>query len=218
MNKVNDENIDVKLTIKTQELMLIKAREIFQSLCKEIDPDKNTFDLNQLRGLLNTHRSILKKGVFDLLNGFHLHTNILNNQVVNGEYNIIISEEAFCNFITGKEIKKVLFDQTLENKRNNVEDFYTLWYIMGGNKEDLSKKALNNSLSKMLKIYTETEGFLNDNYIPEKEKNVFNDEAQQIIKLLSTSKDELSLVDFINAMTSEFLADFDDITIDDPAS
>lgn len=211
MSTVNNnfsKNINLKNTI---EIMNKKAKELFRTLCNELEPGSKEIDLDKLRNIISvtSKKANYKSEIIDIITKYKLNDMIIGGKIQDKNYNLKINEKDFCEFVTGQNIKNTLFEKNLVDKRKNVEELKLIFNLLGGNSEGISKANLNKNISKVMKLMNEPNTYLRDDFNPETVSNDYDNEAQQIINLLGNSNEnKLSLQDFINAMTCEHNTDF----------
>lgn len=118
-------------------------------------------------------------------------------------YKKVLSNEEFTSFVTGKDTKKLLFDNdNLADKRFSTEEYYKLFELMGGTEQGLSKTELKKCLTQAYQALASPEKYLNGE--PQNANNdIIDTEVNEIIEFLSEENDQfLSIKDFVNAMTS----------------
>ncbi len=206
-----------------QNILYRESEKIIDSLIKQIDPDaNNTIDLDKMRTFLNRHKSQagLNDNFIKILSNYKLTEMLTNGEIKDGKYNTKITKNELVEFICGKNIKNMIFNMSLYDKKSGVEDLFNVYNMMSdessGYISDISAKELSLKLSRNMKFYNKPERYFKNDYDPktDNERN-YNKEAEEIIEYLSTgAKDKLSLNDFVNAMTTEFLSDFDLIAMD----
>jgi hypothetical protein len=213
---MKNEKLDVYIK-GFQNTVYRRGRQIFQFLCNELDPGSKEIDLDQLRVFLYIHKTKanLNDPILKLICSYHLPEKLLKNEVSDSTYNLKLNEEQFCNFICGRELKSVLFEENIDQKRKHIEEITNLYFLLGGDIQGLSKQKLSSKISRVMKLYYNPEVYFEETYEPNDEKDVYQGEAGEIIDQLSTdSNEKLSLKDFINLMTAEFLSDFDLISLE----
>lgn len=212
-----NDKLDVKI-IGIQNTLYRKAIEIFEYLRKKLDPDSNDIDLDRLRMYLSKHKDSagLNDYVVKMLSSYNLIQQILKKEVNDKTYNIRISQTEFCDFITAKHIKNLLFHKNLNEKRESIEDIYDIFHLMGGSSHGISQENIGKKYTRVMKLFNKPENYFKDDYDPFNDNdNNYKKEANEIITLLSrTDTDKLSTEDFVNAISSEFLYDFDLISLD----
>lgn len=188
----------------TQEILHTKSKEIIKGINSHIGPESNEVDAEQFRNVMSIFaREVgLKDNVVRIIESY-----LVTHKKSNGQ----VSDESYCNFMSGKEMKTLIFDKNAEEKRKRIEELSNVYVLMGGTNDGISKENLNRCISQTMFLYTEPERFKGT----ETEKSKFNHEAEEIINLLGRDKaDRLTFEDFINAMTSEFSSNFDDFALD----
>ena len=189
-----------------------KAKEIFKSLCNELQPGSTVIDLETLRNALsaNSKKGNFKPEIVDMISKYRLIDMIKEDKIKEKNYNLKINEREFCDFITGVNLKNTLFNKNIVGKTNNVEDLYAIYNILGGDNEGVSKSKLNRNIAKALKLMNDPNVYLKDDFNPDSVPLGDENEVQQILNLLATTyEDKLSLQDFINAMSCDYTADLD---------
>ena len=172
-----------------------KSKELFRQLC-EMNNGQNTIDLNFIRQILTLNGNQFSSSFLKIITRYQL-TDAIKEGNFNPEsyYKRVLSSEEFTHFITGKDIKDLVFENDkLNEKRFKTEEYYKLYELMGGNKEGIHKE----NVKKCLKIAYEA---LNGD--SSSDSQIIDKEVEEIIELLSTgNNDTLSLQDFVNIMTS----------------
>ena len=189
-----------------------KAKEIFKSLCNELQPGSTEIDLEILRNALsaNSKKGNFKPEIVDLISKYRLIDMIKEDKIKEKNYNLKIKEREFCDFITGNNLKNTLFKKNIVEKTNNVEDLYAIYNLIGGENDGVSKPKLSKNITKALKLLNDPNVYLKEDFNPDSVPLGDDNEVQQILNLLATTnEDKLSLQDFINAMTCDSIADID---------
>lgn len=200
------------------DLLDQKAKEIFKSLCNELEPGSTEIDLDKLRNIISicSKKGNLKPEIIDLITKYRLTDMIKEGKIQNNNYNLKINEKEFCEFLTGANTKNILFKKNLIEKRKDVEDLNVIYNLLGGDQEGISKMNLNKDISKVLKLINDPNVYLKDDFNQDSVAANCESQAQQIINFLSNSKDDrLTLQEFINAMTSDYNSDFEYFRMDD---
>lgn len=202
-----------------EQIIEEKAREIYHSLRNEIDPNSNQIDLNRLRGIMTMfgEKIGMKEKIIDTIGKFKLKDYLLQNNVSGSDYNEKLSEQDFAQFLAGTEMKGILFDKSLIDRKSNVEELAVLYEMMNGRTDGISVDKLNQSLSKALYMYSDPEIYMRDDFEPDRDVQMrYAGESEDIITLLSSNGENLTVEDFVNAMTSETMVQFDKIKIESP--
>ena len=184
-----------------QSNLYSKAQEIYRNLISEIEPEATQLDVSKLIRFakLNSNHFTFKEEILKMIENYRVTDMLLQEE--NKEFNVKLSEADFCNFISGVEIKNLLFTKGINNKIHNIEEIISLYYLMGGDKDGISCERLNSCLATFYNIY-ENGDFTSE--VNSSNNRDYQYEAQQIINLLgSKSNNRLSLQDFVNLMTSE---------------
>ena len=141
--------------------------------------------------------------VLKIITTYHLTENVKSGKFKTDHfYDEVLNNGEFCNLISGKNMKNLLFNEGLENKRFHTEEFYKLYALMGGTEKGISRQNLEKTIQSALKFYSDPGSFM----LSEDEINFpkqIKEEIDEIFKFISTENSEyLSLKDFVNAMTS----------------
>ena len=192
-----------------------ESRKIFQELQKSFSNgnNKNEVSIKKIGDAYATHNDKIhvSKNVKNSILNYKLVDNIIEGKVT-GNYNpTTFNEESFVNYFSGKELKEILFEYTLDEKKNKIEILTDLYGMIGGNSEGIEKDKLVNSLQKFYHLCKyPNDPFelknINDNDIKKKAE----EEANEIIEFLSENNENISLNDFINMMTSDSHYDTDE--------
>jgi hypothetical protein len=169
------------------------AKEIFKQLC-QLNDYQNTIDLNFLRQALVINDNKYSDAFLKIITKYQL-TDAIKEGNFNKDsfYKKILSAEEFTHFISGKGVKELLFEtENLNEKRFKTEEYYKLYELMGGTSEGINKEKIKKNLEI---FYT----CLNGSF----DKEVVEAETNEIIELLASDNEKLSIQDFVNAMTSE---------------
>ena len=186
-----------------------ESRELFENLKKALSKDSKNIDsdlpIKKIGEAFATHNKIpISKNVKNSILNYKLEDNIIEGKVTGNFNPTVFNEESFVNYFSGKELKEILFDSNLDEKKNKIETLTNLYGIIGGNSERIEKDKLINSLKKFYHLckYPNIPNQLdhiNDFDINKKAE----EEANEIIELLGENQESISLNDFINMMTSD---------------
>ena len=186
-----------------------ESRQLFDNLKKALSKDSKNIDSNlpikKIGEALATHNNIpISKNVKNSILNYKLEDNIIEGKVTGNFNPTVFNEESFVNYFSGKELKEILFDSNLDEKKNKIETLTNLYGMIGGNSERIEKDKLINSLKKFYHLckYPNIPNQLdhiNDFDINKKAE----EEAKEIIELLGENQESISLNDFINMMTSD---------------
>ena len=174
-----------------------EAKKIFRELC-ELNDGQNTIDLNFIRRLLSINNNDYSKIFLKFITQYKL-IDTLKNGLYNkdSQHNIVFNEDEFVNFITGKDTKDLLFDDSMElgQKRFKIDDYAKLYELIGGTQNGINKNKLKENIQEVLNSLSEGGDAENIGQIAEREAN-------EIIELLGSNEGSLSPEDFMNIMTS----------------
>ena len=114
------------------DLLDQKAKEIFKSLCNELEPGSTEIDLDKLRNIISicSKKGNLKPEIVDLITKYRLTDMIKEGKIQNNNYNLKINEKEFCEFLTGANTKNILFKKNLIEKRKDVEDLNVIYNLL----------------------------------------------------------------------------------------
>lgn len=120
-------------------------------------------------------------------------------------YNENLDEVEFKGLVSGKNTKEALFsvtNNTIDSKRQNIEMYTKLYFLMGGNNEGISRDNLARCIALSVNFNNNPEEMITKdtpiNY------NEYYTVAETIIKNLGrTRSDMLTPEDFINIMTAQ---------------
>ena len=182
-----------------------EAKKIFKELC-DLNENQNTIDLNFIRQLLSINNNQYSPIFLKFITQYKLIDTMKNgNYNKDSPHNIIFNEEEFINFITGKETKELLFDDNMDlgQKRFKIDDYAKLYELIGGDQNSISKDALKQKIKEALMTLNKSDGF----------DDIAEEEANEVIELLSSNGESLTPEDFMNIMTSNtsFPENLDDI-------
>ena len=173
------------------------AKRIFRELC-QLNDNQNTIDLNFVRRLLSINDNKYSTIFLKFITQYKLIDTLKNGQYnKDSQHNIVFNEEEFVNFITGKDTKDLLFDDSLElaQKRFKIDDYAKLYELIGGTQNGISKHKLKENIEEVLKSLSNGGDAENISQIAERE-------AKEIFELLGSNEGSLTPEDFMNIMTS----------------
>lgn len=170
-NKV-DETQNMRI-MNVQSALKAKSKSIFQGIIKELDT--HHIELVKFRGLISLFPNVeLKDKVKQIVTNYHLPQKLLKGEIENNTINAKLNETDFCDLIRGCEIKTVLFEKNLDEKRTNFEELYTLYNFMGGNGDGISKNNLSFSIAKALNLYVDPHKYMSDGFNPDDVKKDYS--------------------------------------------
>ena len=191
-NNLNLKNID-DFENETEK----EAKKIFDDLCK-LNDDQKQVDLNFIRRLLAINNNNYSKIFLKFITQYKLIDEMKKGKF-NKEnlHNVVFNEEEFVNFLTGKDTKELIFDDNsdLSQKRFKIEDYAKLYELIGGNQNGINKEDLTKNIKEVFEL-------LNENENEDKLNQIAEEQAKEVIELLSSNGDSLTPEDFMNIMTS----------------
>lgn len=141
-----------------------------------------------------------------MISTYKMQDNIKNGKFnEQNYYNENLDEVEFKGLVSGKNTKEELFgvtNNTIDSKRQNIETYTKLYFLMGGNNEGISRDNLARCIALSVNFSNNPEEMITKdtpiNY------NEYYTVAETIIKNLGrTRSDLLTPEDFINIMTAQ---------------
>ena len=191
-NNLNLKNID-DFENETEK----EAKKIFDDLCK-LNDDQKQVDLNFIRRLLAINNNNYSKIFLKFITQYKLIDEMRKGKFNKDNlHNVVFNEEEFVNFLTGKDTKDLIFDDNsdLSQKRFKIEDYAKLYELIGGNQNGINKEDLVKNIKEVFEL-------LNENENEDKLNQIAEEQAKEVIELLSSNGDSLTPEDFMNIMTS----------------
>jgi hypothetical protein len=197
---------------------MIPSKNVIESVEKKMQEDSKTVYSNLMESLIkdseNIPSEITVKQIGEALETFSDKVNISQNtkntilnyklvdNIIEGKvtsYNpSSFDEKNFVDFFSGKDLKNILFECSLDEKKDKVELLTNLYGMIGGNNNGITKENLIKSLKNFYSLIKNDKNN-NDNEINKKAEK----EAEEIIEFLGENAESISLNDFINMMTSD---------------
>ena len=174
-----------------------EAKKIFRELCK-LNDNQAQIDLNFLRRLLAINKNNYDKTFLKFLTQYRLIDEMKNGKFnKENAHNVVFNEDEFVNFLTGKDIKELIFDDNMDlnQKRFKIEDYAKVYELIGGDDGGIKKEELKKNIEEVLKLLNLDENEDNLGQIAE-------EQAKEVIELLASNENSLSTEDFMNIMTS----------------
>ena len=174
-----------------------EAKRIFREVCK-LNDNQAHIDLNFLRRLLAINKNNYDKTFLKFLTQYRLIDEMKNGKFnKENAHNVVFNEDEFVNFLTGKDIKELIFDDNMDlnQKRFKIEDYAKIYELIGGDDGGIKKEVLKKNIEEVLKLLN----------IDENEENlgqIAEEQAKEVIELLASNENSLSTEDFMNIMTS----------------
>ena len=192
-----DNNLNLKNIKEFESETEKEAKKIFDDLCK-LNDDQKQVDLNFIRRLLAINNNNYSKIFLKFITQYKLIDEMKKGKF-NKEnlHNVVFNEEEFVNFLTGKDTKELIFDDNsdLSQKRFKIEDYAKLYELIGGNQNGINKEDLTKNIKEVFEL-------LNENENEDKLNQIAEEQAKEVIELLSSNGDSLTPEDFMNIMTS----------------
>ena len=192
-----DNNLNLKNIKEFESETEKEAKKIFDDLCK-LNDEQRQVDLNFIRRLLAINNNNYSKIFLKFITQYKLIEEMKKGKF-NKEnlHNVVFNEEEFVNFLTGKDTKELIFDDNsdLSQKRFKIEDYAKLYELIGGNQNGINKEDLTKNIKEVFEL-------LNENENEDKLNQIAEEQAKEVIELLSYNGDSLTPEDFMNIMTS----------------
>ena len=192
-----EKNLNLKNIKEFESETEKEAKKIFDDLCK-LNDEQRQVDLNFIRRLLAINNNNYSKIFLKFITQYKLIDEMKKGKF-NKEnlHNVVFNEEEFVNFLTGKDTKELIFDDNsdLSQKRFKIEDYAKLYELIGGNQNGINKEDLTKNIKEVLEL-------LNENENEDKLNQIAEEQAKEVIELLSSNGDSLTPEDFMNIMTS----------------
>ena len=192
-----DNNLNLKNIKEFESETEKEAKKIFDDLCK-LNDEQRKVDLNFIRRLLAINNNNYSKIFLKFITQYKLIDEMKKGKF-NKEnlHNVVFNEEEFVNFLTGKDTKELIFDDNsdLSQKRFKIEDYAKLYELIGGNQNGINKEDLTKNIKEVFEL-------LNENENEDKLNQIAEEQAKEVIELLSSNGDSLTPEDFMNIMTS----------------
>ena len=166
-----------------------EARQVFKNLkalCDKVYTESNSPDIqfDALRKL----KYLSKEQDIPVLD-FLLRRQSIYQINTQGEAKYSISQEEFIELFSGEYLREAIYRTNIEEQRYYVEDLTKLYMILGGQDDGISASKLKTNLSK----------YFSENQI----EGSASKECQEIIDLLGSENDKITLEDFVNIMTCQ---------------
>lgn len=191
-----------------EEKMTFRAKEIFKTICNYLNPGKNFVKSNYFSEYLVLFNEGTLNGLtLDMINEFMAYmVNIKETE------DFDVTEKDFCDFVTGQNLKKLLFEATTEERISRSEKITKLYYLLKGNENGISAEHLKHYLNEFMEYLIDPDGFLENGEKIERE--YCRKETEKLIKIIATSDNSLTLEDFINAVTGKTNTKFDNFALE----
>ena len=192
-----DNNLNLKNIKEFESETEKEAKKIFDDLCK-LNDDQKQVDLNFIRRLLAINNNNYSKIFLKFITQYKLIDEMRKGKFNKDNlHNVVFNEEEFVNFLSGKDTKELIFDDNsdLSQKRFKIEDYAKLYELIGGNQNGINKEDLTKNIKEVFEL-------LNENENEDKLNQIAEEQAKEVIELLSSNGDSLTPEDFMNIMTS----------------
>ena len=189
---IPSKNVIEKVENELQEDSKKLYNSLSESLTKDSENLLSEITVKQIGEAIETFQDKINisQNTKNTILNYKLVDNIIEGKVTS--YN-----PSSFNF-SGKDLKNILFESSLEEKKDKVELLTNLYGMIGGNNNGITKENLIKSLKNFYSLIKNVKD-KNDNEINKKAEK----EAEEIIEFLGEDAQSISLNDFINMMTSD---------------
>ena len=133
---------------KVESIIAENAKIVFDSLTKVFESGK-TLSLEFIRSMLQIYSVDEKMATFKdsslkMLSTYKMQEHMKQNTFDKTTfYNENLDVQEFTDLISGKKTKEILFTrEPINKKREDIEEYYKLYSLMGGTLEGISKENL----------------------------------------------------------------------------
>ena len=196
---IPSKNVIEKVENELQEDSKKLYNSLSESLTKDTGNPLSEITVKQIGEAIETFQDKINisQNTKNTILNYKLVDNIIEGKVTS--YNpSSFNEKNFVDFFSGKDLKNILFESSLEEKKDKVELLTNLYGMIGGNNNGITKENLIKSLKNFYSLIKNDKD-KNDNEINKKAEK----EAEEIIEFLGEDAQSISLNDFINMMTSD---------------
>ena len=194
------------------------TKELYKNLCGSLNDgnQEQKISIEQLGKAIETHKNQteIPLNTKNAILNYKLIDSIIEGQVTEKVNPNSFNEEQFVDFFSGKDLKKTLFNSSIDEKKEKVEILTNVYGMIGGNNEGLNKTNLVNSLKIFYNMIKYPDSHFKLEKITDHDINILaQKEANEIIQFLGEDGKNISLKDFINMMTSD--SNYDNIPVED---
>ena len=146
---------------RVENVLQEESKKIFEELNASLSKDPNAVPQITIKNLgeaIETYNHIIKmpQNTKNTILNYKLVDNIIENKVQNFNPSSF-SKENFVDFFSGKDLKNILFDYSLNEKRDKIEILTNLYGMIGGNKEGIERANLVKALKTFYSIVKDPE-------------------------------------------------------------
>ncbi len=172
----------------------------------DIEPkgeDDKVFSLEFIRDLLSLYKGNSKDNAARILSTWKIADAIMDDSIKDGKYEHMLSKKELRRILTGKFLKEdMLFDKyALNLKKENAEEYSKLLLLLGGNEKGLSKESLTKCLATAEAFASNPKETLKGEISINADSTAFKNAAEEILNLMGSEENFLTINDFINIMT-----------------
>jgi hypothetical protein len=209
MNSSLEKFSTIKSLKVQQQTMNFRAKEIFMKFCNFLNPGANTIKSAEFYDLILLFKiEMVTDSTIDLIEEY-----LIENLKKNNNHPFDINQEDFCNFISGMNLKYLLFDYSIDERRKNVETITKLYTLLGGNEEGINEEKIRLKMNTFMEFIMDPNGYIDNENANDRE--YCKKETENLLKMLSTKNgNTISLQDFINIITNETFTDFEKFSLE----
>ncbi len=205
---------------KVEENLEKQSKELYnnlyRTLTKNEDNAEQIITIKKLGETIETHneQANIPLNTKNAILNYKLVDSIIEGKVTEKCNPNSFDEKNFVDFFSGKDLKKVLFNSSIDEKKEKVEILTNLYGMIGGNTEGINKNNLVNSFKTFYNMIKYPDSHFKFEKITDRDINdQAEKEANEIIEFLGDDGKNISLNDFINMMTSD--SDYQNIPKED---
>ena len=206
------EKVEENLEKQSKELY----NNLYRTLTKNEDNAEQIITIKKLGETIETHndQANIPLNTKNAILNYKLVDSIIEGKVTEKCNPNSFDEKNFVDFFSGKDLKKVLFNSSIDEKKEQVEILTNLYGMIGGNTGGINKNNLVNSLKTFYNMIKYPDSHFKFEKITDRDINdQAEKEANEIIEFLGDDGKNISLNDFINMMTSD--SDYQNIPKED---
>ena len=205
---------------KVEENLEKQSKELYNNLYRTLTKNEenaeNIITIKKLGETIETHNEQVNMplNTKNAILNYKLVDSIIEGKVTEKCNPNSFDEKNFVDFFSGKDLKKVLFNSSIDEKKEQVEILTNLYGMIGGNTGGINKNNLVNSFKTFYNMIKYPDSHFKFEKITDRDINdQAEKEANEIIEFLGDDGKNISLNDFINMMTSD--SDYQNIPKED---